>query len=177
MSEAVLEVLEILKYILPSGIVFLTAYHLVKKFLDDKRDMQIMKARAESKKNVLPTKLQAYERLILFLERIEPNNLVTRVHRSSMTAKVFQHELLKTVRSEFEHNLTQQLYVSNDVWNSVNASVQAVNQLINLSLKNVTENATGLELSNVLFEIVSKAGVSPTAAAIKELKTEARQLL
>ena len=177
MSEAVLEVLEILKYILPSGIVFLTAYHLIKKFLDDKRDMEIMKARAESKKNVLPTKLQAYERLILLLERIEPNNLVVRVHQPAMTAKVFQRELLKTVRDEFEHNLTQQLYVSNDAWNSVNSSVQALNQLINLSAEKVSDNANGLELSNMLFEIVSKAGVSPTASAIESLKNEARQLL
>ena len=69
------------------------------------------------------------------------------------------------------------MYVSNDCWNNIIASKDAVIQLVNLSGKNLKDGATGLELSNALFEIVTKAGVSPTASALETLKNEARQLL
>ncbi len=177
MEEVAKEILEILKYTVPSGIVFATAYFMLRKFFDEQRKVEILKAKANAKKDTLPTRLQAYERLILLLERIEPANLILRVHVPAMSARVFHRELLKTVKGEFEHNMAQQLYVSNDCWNNIIASKNAVIQLINLSEKNLKDGATGLELSNALFEIVAKAGVSPTANALVTLKNEARQLL
>ena len=177
MSQTVSVILEILKYTIPSGIVFITAYFLLKKFLEEQRQVAIIQAKASSKSNMIPTRLQAYERLVLFLERIEPNQMVPRVHHPAMTAAVFKRELLKTMREEFEHNLTQQLYVSSEAWNKVIESRNAITQLVELAAKNVGENATGVQFSSVLFEILSKAGVSPTSGAIETLKSEARQLL
>lgn len=177
MSEAVSVILEILKYTIPSGIVFATAYFMLKSFLDDQRKIEVLKAKAASQTNTLPTKLQAYERLILLLERIEPNQMVPRVHRPAMSASVFKRELQKTVRDEYEHNLTQQLYVSPAAWSAVLESRNAVLQLIELASKNVPENSTGVQLSSALFDILAKAGVSPTAGGIEVIKQEARQLL
>lgn len=177
MNEALSVFLEILKYTIPSGIVFATAYFLLKKFLEEQRQVAIIQAKASSKSDMIPTRLQAYERLILFLERVEPNQMIPRVHRPAMSAVVFKRELQKTIREEFEHNLTQQLYVSSEAWNKVIESRNAVNQLIELAAKNVGDNATGIQLSSSLFEILSKAGVSPTANALETLKKEARQLL
>ena len=177
MNEVLSIFLEILKYTIPSGIVFATAYFLLKKFLEEQREISIIQAKADSKSDMIPTRLQAYERLILFLERIEPNHMVPRVHRPAMNALVFKRELQKTIRDEFEHNLTQQLYVSSDAWNKVIESRNAINQLIELAAKNTGENATGDQFSTMLFEILAKAGVSPTAGAIETLKKEARQLL
>jgi len=183
MSELVSVILEILKYTIPSGIVFATAYFLLKTFLEEQRQIAIIQAKANSKNvvgpssEVISTRLQAYERLILFLERIEPNQMIPRVHRPAMTASIFKRELQKTIREEFEHNLTQQIYVSSEAWNKLTESRNAVNQLIELTAKNVGDNATGIQFSSVLFDILSKAGVSPTADAIETLKAEARQLL
>ena len=177
MSEIVSVILEILKYTIPSGIVFATAYFLIKTFLEEQRQIAIIQAKANSKSEMIPTRLQAYERLILFLERIEPNQMIPRVHRPAMNSSVFKRELQKTIRDEFEHNLTQQIYVSSSAWNKLIESRNAVNQLIELGSKNVGDNATGVQFSSVLFEILSKAGVSPTADAIETLKAEARQLL
>lgn len=177
MNEVVSVILEILKYTVPSGIVFATAYFLLKKFLEEQRQVAIIQAKANSRSEMIPTRLQAYERLILFLERIEPNQMIPRVHRPAMSAAVFKRELQRTIREEFEHNLTQQIYVSSDAWKKLIESRNGVNQLIELAGNNVGDNATGIQLSSMLFEILSKAGVSPTATAIETLKAEARQLL
>lgn len=177
MDQAVSAIIEILKYTVPSGIVFATAYFLLKKFLEEQRQVAIIQAKAESRSEMIPTRLQAYERLILFLERIEPNQMIPRVHRPAMSSAVFRRELQKTIRDEFEHNLTQQLYVSSDAWNKLIESRNAVTQLVELAGKSVGDDATGVQFSNALFEILAKAGVSPTAGAIETLKSEARQLL
>ena len=177
MNEVLPTILEILKYTVPSGIVFATAYYLIREFLAEQREVELIRSKAAAKSEILPTRLQAYERLILLLERIEPNQMIPRIHRPAMTAPVFARELQKTIREEFEHNLTQQLYVSSEAWKRVIESKNAVNQLVDLAVKNVPENGTAVQLSNVLFEILSKAGVSPTAGAIEALKAEVRQLL
>lgn len=177
MNEVVSTILEILKYTVPSGIVFATAYFMLKKFLEEQREVMMLQSKADNRSEMIPTRLQAYERLILFLERIEPNQMIPRVHRPAISAAVFKRELQKTIREEFEHNLTQQIYVSSDAWKQLLESRNAVNHLIELAGQNVGDNATGVQFSNSLFEILSKAGVSPTAGAIEVLKAEARQLL
>jgi len=177
MSETVSVILEILKYTVPSGIVFATAFFMLRQFLDEKRKMEVIKAKAASRSGLLPTRLQAFERILLFLERIEPTKLLVRVYKPAMSSEMLQRELSKTVREEFEHNLAQQLYVSNDCWNRTRNSKEAVLQLISLAAASTSRNAPGSELSNTLFEIVAKAGVSPTEASIEALKNEARQLL
>lgn len=179
MNEIVSAILEILKYTIPSGIVFATAYFLLKKFLEEQRQIAALQAKAttSSKSEMIPTRLQAYERLVLFLERIEPNQMIPRLHRPAMTALVFKREIQNTIRLEFEHNLTQQIYVSSNAWKKLIESRNAINQLVDLAANSVGDNATGVQFSSALFKILSKAGISPTADAIETLKEEARQLL
>ena len=169
-------VLEIIKYTLPSGVVFATAYFMLKQFLEEKHKRALIEARMEAKKQVLPIRLQAYERLILFLDRIEPNSLIIRVHKHGMSARQLQSELLKQVRNEYEHNSAQQLYVSSGVWKKVTESKDAIVQLVNLAAEKTNDGSTGLEMSNVLFEIIARSGMHPTNGAQKALKEEARQL-
>lgn len=182
MNEVLSTILEILKYTIPSGIVFMTAYFLMRKFFEEQRKIELLRAKsnqvtsAPSSSNT-GVRLQAYERLILLLERIEPSQMVPRIHRPGISGAVFARELQKTVRDEYEHNLTQQIYVSAQAWNKVLEGRNAVNQLIDLASKKVGENATGVQFSTVLFDILAKAGVSPTAEGIEILRNEARQLL
>ncbi len=183
MNEAVATILEILKYTLPSGIVFITSYFLLRQFFEEQRRQSSTRPTAVPTTAQTPdpgtvaARLQAYERLILLLERIEPNQMVPRIHRPGISGIVFARELQKTVRDEYEHNLTQQIYVSDLAWKKVLESKSAVNQLIDLSTSKVGENATGVQFSNILFEILATAGVSPTAEGIEILRKEARQLL
>ena len=96
---------EIVKMILPAGIVFLTTYYLVKNFLDHESRKRVIDVKLANQALITPIRLQAYERVILFLERINPNSMVMRLNKTGSAAN-FQGELLKTIRSEFEHNLS-----------------------------------------------------------------------
>src|ERR1700755_1088422 len=104
--------LDILKYILPSTIVFLAVYFVLKKHLDVQLKSQVITGRQGQQGTVLPIRLQAYERMVLLLERITPQNLVMRVNNNNATAGQMHQELLASIRAEFEHNLTQQVYIS-----------------------------------------------------------------
>ena len=112
------EVFELLKLILPAGIVFLTTYYLVKSFLTNEQNKKKVDLKLANQEVITPIRLQAYERIVLFLERINPTSLVMRVEKTGSSAS-FQGELLKSIRNEFEHNLSQQIYMSNKSWDAV----------------------------------------------------------
>ena len=108
---------QLLLTLLPSIVVFLTAYYLLRQLLGSRNNTQnnqiMADAKRDDRKQTLPLRLQAYERLTLFLERIAPGTLVFRVHKNNMTARMLHAELLATVREEFERRLLayQPLYV------------------------------------------------------------------
>ena len=111
--------IDILKIILPAGLVFAAAYFLVNRFLTNeqsRRDFELKKANQAS---ITPIKIQAYERVVIFLERIHPNTLVVRVNKHGMNSQVLHQELIKAIKTEYEHNLAQQIYMSHNAWELV----------------------------------------------------------
>ena len=89
-----------------------------------------MELKVQALKIIMPLKVQAYERFLLYLERVQLPQLVKRVYVPGMEKGTFHLQLLQNVREEFEHNLAQQLYVANSTWNAVvNAKEELVNQI------------------------------------------------
>jgi|688.fasta_scaffold86759_4 hypothetical protein len=168
--------LDILKYVLPSVITFLTAFFLVKKFLERDYQNQMVAMKAENQKMITPLRLQAYERLILLMERTNLSDLITRTHKSGMSARMLHSELLKTIRNEFDHNIAQQLYVTNKSWDSLKTAKEETIKTINIAASHVSDTAPAMELVNVLFDIITKVERLPTEIATDMLKMEARQL-
>lgn len=168
--------LEILKYVLPSVVVLATAYLLVERFIENERQHRNMTYRRESQGLTTPVRLQAYERLVLFLERISPSTLVTRVHKSGMSAKLLQAELLKAVRTEYEHNLSQQIYISPGAWELIKNAKEEIIKLINTAAINVSDEASGVDLGKLILEVSMKIDKMPTQVAIDYLKQEAREI-
>ena len=82
------EFLDILKYILPSLVVLAATLLVIKKFMDAEQRKHMYEIRKENQKVVTPLRLQAYERIVLLMERISPENLVLRVHKPGMSAKL-----------------------------------------------------------------------------------------
>ena len=164
--------LEILKIVLPSGIVFATSYFLVKNFLNSEHEKRLSEARLANQQTITPIRLQAYERIILFLERISPNSLIARVYKNGMSSRQLQAELLKTIRAEFEHNLSQQIYMSNKTWEMVKGAKEENIKLINLASTKVLDNASGLDLSQTIIQMNSQLVKSPTQTAIENIKSE-----
>ena len=166
--------------LLPSVVVFLTAYFLLRQLLETRsheaQSAAIQAVRQEDRKHTLPMRLQAYERLALFLERISPGALVFRVHKHNMTSSMLHGELLATVREEFEHNVTQQVYVSDKAWQQVKMAKEETLRIINIAYEQTGDERNGTALSQRIFETASKLAHLPTQAAMLSLKDEIRKL-
>ncbi len=170
------DVLDILKYTLPALIVFLTAYLLIRKFLDN--DLRIKKAdlMLRNDQYILPVRMQAYERIVLFLERISPESLLMRVNRQGLTSKQLHTELLTVIRAEFEHNLTQQIYINKDSWEVIKNARSNLINIINTAAKSIEPEAPSIQLSQAILEEIIDKEHSPTDVAIDFLKKEINEL-
>ncbi|GAB4285948.1 MAG: hypothetical protein Kow0068_11480 [Marinilabiliales bacterium] len=124
---------------------------------------------------ITPIRLQAYERLVLFLERIQPNSLIMRTQKKEQTARQLQSELLSTIRSEFEHNLSQQVYISTNAWEIVKSAKENTLRIINSASDEIGENDDAMALSKAIITKVVDVGKSPSDLAIEYLKKEVGQ--
>ncbi len=165
---------EIVKIILPAAIVFLTAYFLVKNFLDHESSKRLVDLKLANQTLITPIRLQAYERVILFLERINPTSLVMRINKA-VSAPMLQGELLKTIRSEFEHNLSQQIYMSGKSWEAVIRAKEETIKLINVASTKVSPEASGMELAQTIITVSAQLSELPTKVAIDFIKKEIRE--
>ena len=126
---------------------------------------------------ITPARLQAYERLTLLLERISPDNLVMRQPCGNMSANLLQTTLLEAIRSEYEHNVSQQLYVGNDVWSMVKNAKEGMLQLVNSCAAQLPANATGIELAQLIIETYNAANETTLDLTLDLLKKEMRERL
>lgn len=166
---------ELLKIVLPAGIVFVSSFYLVKTFLKSEGEKRLLEIKLANQNTITPIRLQAYERVILFLERISPNNLVPRVYKNGMGSRLLQTELLKTIRTEFEHNLSQQIYMSNNAWEMVKTAKEETIKLINIASTKVTDNSSGLELCQAIIQLSASMAQLPAQDAIESIKSEIEQ--
>lgn len=165
------EVFELLKLISPPGIVFLTTYYLVKSFLTNEQNKKKVDLKLANQEVITPIRLQAYERVVLFLERINPTSLVMRVEKTGSTAS-FQGELLKSIRNEFEHNLSQQIYMSNKSWDAVLNAKEETIKIINVSASRINPDANAMELAQAVIAVASQLAELPTKTAVDLIKKE-----
>jgi hypothetical protein len=164
--------LQILIAIVPSFAIFAVAYFMMKGFIDGETRRRQIELKQSTKELITPVRLQAYERIVLFLERISPNSVVMRVFKPGMSAKLLQAELIKTIRSEYEHNMSQQIYMSNQAWELVKTAKEETIKLINLASTHLTDTAEGIEMANTIIAMAGQIKKLPTQVAIEALKIE-----
>ena len=169
------KVYDILIIILPSLIVFLTAFYIIRNFMENEQKKRLLELRKDTQKTIIPIRLQAYERAALFLERISPDALITRVHNNGMSARLLQAELLKTVRSEFDHNLSQQIYMSDNAWARVKNAKEETLKLVNLASSKVRDDGSGIDLSKAILKMSLHVDKLPAQMALEYIKKEIRQ--
>jgi hypothetical protein len=165
---------EVIRYTVPSLVVFGTAYYLLKMFLDKEAEKVQMQMRLDVQKITLPVRMQAYERLVLLLERIEPAGLLVRSNSPGMSASQLQSALIQNIRSEFEHNLSQQLYVSTKAWEMVRNAREETIKRINTAAMKLTPDATATDLASLILINDIDSEQSAVKAALDLLKAEAR---
>lgn len=169
---------DLLKIILPALIVAGTIFLLFRQYLEKDAQRRLIELRLEAGKTTLPLRLQAYERMTLFLERISPNNILVRLSSAGQTAADYHRLLQQEIRAEFEHNFSQQLYISPEAWAQVKQAKENVLTMVNKafhSLSNPTQ-LRGTELAKRILEGLMTDAADPTAYALTAIKREAAGL-
>jgi hypothetical protein len=170
--------IELLKILIPAGAVFAAAYFLVKRFLDNDQKRREHELKRSAQGLITPLKIQAYERIVIFLERINPNSLVIRVNKNGMNSRQLHNELITAVKTEYEHNLSQQIYVSYGAWELVKNAKEEVIQLINISSSKVAVEANSSELAIMILNITANLNKKlPNEIALEYLKKEIAQTI
>lgn len=175
-------VIELLKITIPAGLVLYAMYLSMTSFLEKElkqrqTDLQLKRTETNAKmsEQVLMIRLQAYERMVLFLERISPPQLISRITRPDITVSLLQQLLINDIRNEFAHNLSQQVYMSDDAWEMTKKATEEMILLINNSTLGLDENDNGLALSKRILENAMQLDVNPSKDAIAFIKEEMKQ--
>jgi hypothetical protein len=168
---------DILKITIPSLIVFFTAWILLRNMIKNDQDKRRQELILQNSRTITPIKLQAYERIILFLERISLESLLIRVSTSDMLASQLHSAMLTAIRSEFEHNLSQQIYMSQQAWEVVRNARSNMIKMINSEAEKLPADSTGLVLSKKLLEKIMEMEQEPTRAAIDYVKAEISRMM
>ncbi|HRC32729.1 MAG TPA: hypothetical protein PK736_04735 [Bacteroidia bacterium] len=166
-------IIDIIFYLAAPAFVLAAVYFLIRQFLNREYRLRLIEVKRMMVKETLPLRLQAYERMILFLERISPNLLLMRFSDTSATVRELQLHLIETIRSEYEHNLTQQIYISPQTWNIIKNAKEEMVRLINTSADKINPMSSHIELGKAIFETMMRNEEFPTQRAIDLVKTEA----
>lgn len=168
--------MKLLTAVLPASIVLLAMYLAVKSFISKEINKEKLQILGKNKEQALPIRLQAYERIVLFLERISPQNIVLRVNDPSFSAADLRQRILFEMREEFNHNLSQQVYMSQGVWSQVKVALEEVGAVVNQAGEEVPSDAKGFQLAKVIFDKMSRLEEDPIQRALHVVKTEVHQL-
>src|ERR1700744_4989860 len=154
-------ILDIVKYTVAGiGVVWI-AFYLIKPHLDKSEQIQLLEFKKSVANQTLPLRLQAYERIILFIERINPANMIIRLNAPEYTAADLHSILITEIRHEYEHNVTQQVYVSSRAWSVVRRVKDDTVNIIATAYKSLPENASALDLGKTILLQLNQAEDSP----------------
>ncbi len=170
-------VLEIVKITIPALIVFLTVYYLLKTYLDKQYQLKLLEFKQNQKDTTIPLRLQAYERLSLFCERISIPNLTLRLKTEDQTVASFRLALLMTIQQEFEYNITQQVYVSGQLWQIIKIARDNTVGIIEAIAGELSPKAPSSDLVNLLLKYVDSEASEATGKALEAIKKEASILM
>lgn len=155
-------------------VAFLGIIALTKMLIERNLKAKAIENGKEVKSIVLPLRLQAYERMALYLERIEPNQLVMRVHAKGLSVPQEQNLLLTAIRSEFEHNLSQQIYISNGVWNDICNAKDDIIDIVNAVAEQMEDQMDGQSFAEAL--LIAAAQKPVVHKAMASLKADVQRL-
>ena len=168
--------LDIIKYTIAGmGIVWI-AFYMIKPYLDRDEKIQLLEFKKAVSNQTLPLRLQAYERLVLYIERVNPANLLIRLNGPAYNAQELHSLIAEEVRSEYQHNITQQIYVSARAWSVVRRVREDTMGIVNNAVKSLPENATGLELSKTILLQLSQLEDNPYEIGASLLRNDLQDL-
>jgi hypothetical protein len=169
-------ILEMLKYTLPSLIVLATAWIVLWYFFRNNESQRKTELALKNHEILLPLRLQAYERIALLLERLSVDSMLVRLNKPGLTVRQLQSEILATIRGEFEHNLSQQIYMSTSTWDAVRNARNQLIKIINSAAESIDPTLPSIELAKKIIENLSEIPKLPTMQAAETIKAEVQEL-
>lgn len=151
-------------------------YYVVKSDIQRFFNLKTIELNKESRSQLLPLRLQAHERLIIFIDRINPANLLVRVHQQGIEIATLQAGILNEIKSEYQHNIAQQLYVSNTTWNVVRKLKDDTVAMINNAVQGLPKDANGVELSRSVLQHMATISENPYNLTIEIIKKDIQEL-
>jgi hypothetical protein len=167
------EIFQLFAYLLPAVVTGVVAFYFFRLHTRNEEGRRRYLLHKDSQKNTLPIRLQAYERMALFLERIAIPSLVVRVAPKNSNKNDYENLLVKSIENEFEHNLSQQIYMTDECWNIIKAAKSATIQMIRKAGMSESDSADKLR-EDILNETMEKS--SPSATALSYVKKEIGEL-
>ena len=170
--------LEILKITISGLIVFFVGWFIIREYLAQETVKTSRESKKENLAHTLPLKLQAYERITLFLERLNPANMLVRLHVAGLSAREMQNVILSDIRGEYQHNISQQIYVTDISWNVVRKMKEETIAMVHNAVAGLPDNASAIELSKVILShLANLQEDNPYEVALKIVKREVQQTL
>lgn len=167
--------LEILKLTFPALVVGLTVYYLFKKLFDFQYRMKMIENKQMDRKTTVPLRLQSYERLSLFCERISFPNLIMRLNTQESTAQSLKYAMMIAIQQEFEHNVSQQVYVSDQLWQIIRLTKENMLGIVSEVSAKPENMASGEQFINALLQFNADKQ-SPIEVALTAIRQEAGEL-
>lgn len=144
--------MEIVAYIITLALICGLVVFMLLRMLKTIERTQNHHLRSEASKQLTPVRLRAYERMALFIERINPNSLLMRQNLAdNVPAATLHRELLTQIRQEWEHNAAQQIYISDESWNMVVNAKESIIELINSSMAELQPNTVAMGLATLIL--------------------------
>lgn len=168
---------EVLKYVMPSLVVLLATWLVMYKLFKNEEQKRLWELKKLSQKEISPIRMRAYERLSLLLERTTPDHMLVDMPLAEMSVLQVQQRLMEIVRTEYDHNLSQQIYVSDEVWNLIIAAKEQMLAFVNSMAQQIPAGSTALDYAKVLITAYSANGETANERALQALKDEARTLI
>ena len=169
--------IEVLKYCIPALIVLLATWIVMHKLFNNEQQKREWELKRASQKEISPIRLRAYERLALMLERTQPEHMLMELDVATMTVQQVQQRLLQTIRLEFDHNMSQQIYVSESVWEQIMAARGQMMAFVTAMAVQLPPESTSLDYAKVLLTAYSTNGETANEKALRALKEEAAKLI
>ena len=162
--------------VLPAALVLLCAVLVLQRQSRQVEDLLKREGAIEARRQTLPVRLQAYERMTLLMERISPESLLMRVLPGDSTAVQYKQLLLEEIAAEWNHNLSQQIYLSQELWDAIRTARGQVVELITGCAGKVHGDSPASELTRMLLAVLLELDTHPTQQALGMLRAEAFQL-
>ena len=169
--------MEILAYSIPALVVLAATWLVMHKLFNNEQEKRLWELKRLSQREISPIRLRAYERLTLLLERTTPDRMLMEMNLQEMTIPQVQQQLLRTIRLEYDHNLSQQIYVSDEVWDKIIHARDEMGAFVTAMAAGMQEGSSTLDYAKTLITAYSTNGETPNSLALSALKEEAKTLL